>query len=282
MMRKPYPSDLTDAQWAIIEPLIPISATGRPRQVDLREVLNAIFYLNRSGCQWDMLPHDLPAKSTVYDYFAQWKADGTWQAILDALRQRVRTAGGHDPNPSVASIDSPTVKATEIADSRGFDGGKLITGRKRHILVDKLGLLIVVLVTAASADDGTTAPELLGQLTAEHRSRLKNIWADSKYRNHRLNHWLIETGAGYVIEVVGRPAGSEGFVAQPQRYTVERTFAWLGRYRRHSRDYERYTDSSEAMVKVSSIHRMLRLLKKDLSKTPVPFKYRKLQEKVPG
>jgi putative transposase len=281
-MRKAYPSDLTDAQWEVIQPLIPVHATGRPRTVDLREVLNAIFYLNRSGCQWDMLPHDLPAKSTVYDDFKQWKADGTWQAILDALRPQVRVAGGHDPNPSVASIDSQTVKATEIADSRGYDGGKLITGRKRHILVDKLGLLIVVVVSIASADDGTFAPEVLGRLTAEHLSRLKNIWADGKYHNHRLNAWLIRTGAGYVVEVVRRPAGREGFVKQPQRYVVERTFAWLGRYRRHSRDYERYTGSSEAMIKVSSIHRMLRLLKKDDSKKPVPFKYRKPEEIVPG
>jgi transposase len=281
-MRESYPSDLTDDQWAIIEPLIPVNRVGRPREVDMREVLNTIFYLNRSGCQWGMLPHDLPAKSTVHDHFAQWKADGTWQTILDALRQQVRVAGGHDPNPSVASLDSQTVKATEIAASRGFDGGKLITGRKRHILVDKLGLLLVVVVSVASADDGTFAPEVLGRLTAEHRSRLKNIGADGKYRNHRLNDWLIETEAGYVVEVVGRPRGSVGFVEQPQRYVVERTFAWLGRYRRHSRDYERYTSSSEAMVKISSVHRMLKLLKKDESIKRVPFKYRELQGKVTG
>ena len=281
-MRKPYPSDLTDAQWAILEPLIPFSVVGRPRIHDMREILNAIFYLNRSGCQWDMLPHDLPPKSTVYDYFAQWRDDGTWQAIRDALRRAVRRKERREPSPSIACIDSQTVKGSEVGGERGYDGGKKIRGVKRHIVVDTLGLLLVVAVSAASADDGTYAPEVLRRLSAEQLSRLKEVRADGKYRNHRLDADLEDSKAGYRIVLVERPDGSTGWVRLPKRWVVERSFAWLGRYRRNSRDYEWHEYSSEAMLKISSIHRMLRLLKKDESKKAIPFKYRESQGRITG
>ncbi len=231
--RKAYPSDLTDEQWEWMPIVVPEAEPGgRPRSAAMREVIDAMLSINRSGCPWDMRPHDLPPESTVYEYFAPWRDNGTWPYMLDVLREgyRERHAPSAEPTPRAASIDSPSVKTTELGGARGYDGHKNIQGRKRHIAVDTLGLLLAVVVTGAAVDDAKAAPEVLTQLNEKEYPRLEVVWADNEYHDHDLNGWKKgRRDVPWRLEVVSRPEGAKGFVLRPKRWVVERTFAWHGR-----------------------------------------------------
>jgi putative transposase len=227
----------------------------------MREVLNTLFYLNRGGCQWDMLPHDLLPKSTVSNYVAQWRDDGTWATMVTAVRERTRVAAGREPTPSIACLDSPSVKTTKMGGpERGYDGGQNIKGRKRHLLVDTLGWLRAVRITSARLDDGVAAPLLLSHVTPQDLPRLVTIFADQQYHNHALEAWMAEHRTGGRIEVQARPEGRKGFTPLAKRWVIERTNAWNGRYRRNRKDDERSVESSTAMIQISHVHLMLNRL----------------------
>jgi putative transposase len=271
MRTSSYPSDLTDEQWALIEPHLPVRPGGRPREVNLREVVNAILYLLRTGCQWRYLPKDFPPKSTVWYYFNQWRHNGTLEAIHDQLRRKVRTLEKAYLPRTTASVDSQSVDASGGGEQRGRDNAKNANGRKRHIVVDSMGLLLAVLVTAADVDDAAAAAKLFPRLEGQPLSRVRRMFADSKYHNHALYAW-VAANADWQLEIVRRPEGAEGWVRLPIRWTVERTFAWLVKCRRLSVDRERSVLSSEAMIHLAMIHLMLnRLYPKD---TEAEFQYR--------
>lgn len=254
-----YPTDLTDSQWNIIQGMIPPAKSGgRPRSLEMRLVINAILYITVGGIQWRMLPKEYPPWQSVYTYFRNWRKDGTWQRMHDTLRALVRRRAGRHKHPTAGSLDSQTVKTGVTPHGlRGFDGGKKTTGRKRHILVDTGGLLLAVVVTAASVQDRDGA-RLLLQSMRGFCKKLRLIWVDGGYRGALLA-W-VALNFHCRLQPVLRPDGNKSFAILPRRWVVERTFAWLALHRRHARDYERLACNSEAFIQIAMIRLMLRRL----------------------
>lgn len=255
-----YPSDLTDEQWWLIEPLLPaLRRGGRPEKHSRRSIVDAILYVLRTGCSWRQLPCDFPPWGTVYWYFKHWCADGTVDRVHDLLRDRVRDAAGRDPMASAGIVDAQSVKGADTvgAGSRGFDAGKKVNGRKRHVVVDTMGLLLAVIITAASVQDRDGARRVLDRLRFTMPS-VALVWADGGYAG-QLVSWAKRL-LKVTVEIVRKPLGIPTFQVLPRRWVVERTFAWMVRCRRLDHDYERLPEHSEAMIKWAMIGLMTRRL----------------------
>jgi transposase len=283
--RCPYPSDLSDARWALIEPVLAAWRAerrrhaldiGRPPRHDLREIMNAILYVDRTGVQWRYLPHDFPPWESVYGYFAKWQKDGVFAQLTGVLRRLLRQQEGKRAEPSACVIDAQSVKtSTSVpAAGQGTDAAKKIVGRKRSIVTDTLGLLLAVLVTAASVQDSVAGTDLIDQVAAAHPS-IRKVWVDGGYRQHLVEHAAT---LGIDLEIVQRTPGTKGFTPLPKRWTVERTYGWLMLHRRLARDYETLPSRSEAMIHLAMTDLMARRL---TGETTISWRDPILQDQTP-